>query len=440
LGRAFCSEREVDDLSNAYGIGSSLSRDQLHDIAIQLEDPAQWIERRVESLTFLDDGSTRRRLSFDFIMRPEFKSIGFVPLAIFRKENLLNLDVTAADGQALSILTSIDAADLAARILRSGVIGNMTQEIQELIGEIVSFNTSATDKDVRASERELLAKYVALTDIEASKAYSVIASVLLRTFILWVKFPEGTKPYQRVIIKVSYEEASPFRGIFPPLPIRTVVHPNWSSRFHFEVTAPLELCIRYLTIGNYVIEDMNATTSPLGGPFTSQGTNPFDIYSEISDQPVQVAHVAMDGYKELPPMHAIVQIVPSSGGTTRIASMVTVVTMLVCLIPTVFKLFGSRLLEAPKDGTAAALLLLGPALLVAHLAKSPEHPIVAHRLRGARYSLLISGGLLMIAAGLLGGLPGEGKLRISWYVLTGLSAFACLVFFIWKSRLKNIFH
>lgn len=419
------------------GLGSHLSKAEIVKIASRLEDPSQWIERRVESLTFLDDGSTRRRISFDYIVLPEFLFLGFVPLALFRKEDLSSLDVRAANGHAISILTTYDAADLAIRLLQSGVKSKLDDDANLLIEEIVFFKCSVMDESLFVKERDLYRRYVNLVTPENSSNYVTLAQSLLRTFILWVQLPEGAKPYQRLITKVSYEEVLPFEGMFPPLPVRTVVHPNWSSRFHFEVTAPPELKISALTIRSAVkSKSLFASDASTNDLLDEASGDSVEVFAQISGGSFQVGHVSMDGYPELPPVQADIEIIPSSGGTAKIAFMVVIATMAVFLVPTLFKITGSALIKTPKDGTAAALLLLGPALLVAYLARSPEHPIVAHRMRGARYSLLACGVLLMMAASLLGGIVGEEWLRTTWYALTGMATLVVCLFLYWGRKSK----
>lgn len=427
-------------LSNEIGISAHFRENIIEEIAIQLGDPSLWIERRVESLSFIDDGSTRRRLSFDYIVQSEFAEFGYVPLATFRKENLTSLDVRGADGNALSILTSLDTSEIAVQILLAGIRQEITDEIQLLVEEMIFFKSSDTDQTIISSEKELYSKYVALVEDKDSVPFLDLAATLLRTFILWVKLPKDVAPLDRLVTKVSYEETLPFEGIFPPLPIKTVIHPNWSSRFHFEVAVPTELKVTSLTIGSWQ-GGQGGNTSVVPGTINPKEDEkaPFDVYDQLAGNPLQVAHISMDGYPDLPPMHAVMQIVPSLGGITKIASMVSFVTMVVFAVPTFFKSLSLNIFEFPKNGTAAPLLLLGPALLVAFLARSPEHPIVAHRLKGARYSLLFSGALLMAAATMLSGIVAEGRLKIFWYVFTGIAVLAWLVFILWRSMLKVSF-
>ncbi len=425
----------MDGLLYATGTGPFLNKAQILRIADRLEDPSEWIERRVESLTFLDDGTTRRRVSFDFVVPPEFLFLGFIPVAIFRKQDLTALDVRAADGKAISVLTSYDAEDLAIRLLRAGVKVPVTEEIDLLIEEIVLFDSSTMDDAAIKQEEILYGKYLDVIKPKKSADFLKLAQILLRTFILWVQLPDEVKAYQRMIVKVSYEEAFPFEGTFPPRPLQTIVHPNWSSRFHFEVTAPPDLKIAVLTVRSANASNhLLISEKPASGAKSQGETESFELLARSPDGPSQVGHVSMYGFRDDPPAQVDIEIIPSPGGTMRISSMASFCTMLVFLIPAGFKVFGLGFLATPKDGTAAAILLLGPALLVAYLARSPEHPIVAHRLRGARYSLLASGGFLMSAAALLGGIVSEQWLRVLWYLLTGFSASAFAVYVDWARR------
>lgn len=432
-------------MQNSIGIENHLSDRDVEKIALLLEDPSRWIERRVESLSFSNDGSTRRRISFDYVIQPEFRLLGFVPLAVFKKTNMSMLDVRGSDDKALSILTTKDSTGLAIRLLQSGLKGKLDFKAKLLIEEIVLFKSLATVKESiereleleleLERERELLSRYGDLIDIKELSNYVTLAQVLFRTFILWVQLPADAKSNQRIITKVSYEDALPFEGGFRPLRLRTRIHPNWSSRFHFEVIVPPELKIHALTIKSEVKwkrESLSETRKKIGS--NQDEERGFLILAESSGDPVQVGHIAMDGNLEIPRTQIDIDIVPSAGGIVKISFMVACATVVVFLIPSLFKFFEWGIIEKPRNGTAAALLLLGPALLATYLAQAPEHPIVAHRMSGVRYSLLTSGLLLMMAAGLLSGVVADNWLRKAWYTLTMVACLALFLLIAWRKQ------
>lgn len=100
-----------------------------------------WVSRRVETIQMISNGQTRRRLSVDFSLPPaeelrtkENNEQVMVPLAILRKGQLINLDLTLENGNAstqemkknrylafqavMSVLSSLDLAGVLDDYLR----------------------------------------------------------------------------------------------------------------------------------------------------------------------------------------------------------------------------------------------------------------------------------------------------------------------------------
>jgi hypothetical protein len=84
-----------------------------------LAQPAAWVHRRVETITFLDDIRIRRHMSVDFTLPTLGLAIEYVPLSLVRKGLLKDLDVVDEEGRALPVLTLGQSAEVAAYILRT---------------------------------------------------------------------------------------------------------------------------------------------------------------------------------------------------------------------------------------------------------------------------------------------------------------------------------
>jgi hypothetical protein len=83
----------------------------------------RWVERRVESVTFLDDTTVKRRVSVDFAV-PEFWVSALpqnsgepptfrLPLALLRKQGLIGFDLRDEAGEALPLLTREENSSIA---------------------------------------------------------------------------------------------------------------------------------------------------------------------------------------------------------------------------------------------------------------------------------------------------------------------------------------
>lgn len=90
-----------------------------------IADETAWVERRVESVSFVDETTQRRHVSVHFEV-PHFEqtpgtpagvALMFVPLAFLKKEVLRNLDVRDETGRALPVLSRRQNAALAAQVL-----------------------------------------------------------------------------------------------------------------------------------------------------------------------------------------------------------------------------------------------------------------------------------------------------------------------------------
>jgi hypothetical protein len=91
-----------------------------------MSEPREWVERRVEGITFVDDTTMRRYTSVHLVV-PDFAerapadlpdvSLTHVPLALIEKGLLVNLDVLDEGGRSLPVLTKRQNGRIAAEIL-----------------------------------------------------------------------------------------------------------------------------------------------------------------------------------------------------------------------------------------------------------------------------------------------------------------------------------
>ena len=173
----------------------------------------KWIHRRVETITFMPDQITQRRVSYDFTL-PEIVGklavnghVG-VPLTNMKKEVLQNLSVTDATGKALSVYGSDENAKIAIGILElffDSVVMRKPQEHElKWIKAIVH-----SDFGENATEEIQNLRMVFEGESKKSKDFldAVMAFVeeLADNFIFIVDLPAEVIN-SRSIVKVSYDK------------------------------------------------------------------------------------------------------------------------------------------------------------------------------------------------------------------------------------------
>lgn len=384
-----------------------------YDVAAALVlEPATWIHRRVETLHFLGDGATRRSVSVDASVPREFYQLGCLPVAILNKGTLHALDVRDASGAALSVMNTMEDADLASRLLNSLLIADPTDDHGELLTDVVFF--SGTD-ETRDELLDAVARRAQPDDIERAV---FLAQSLMAGFLFVILLPEEFEQGQRLLVKYSYEEPVSIDGHWFPKPIWTRVTPSWSERYHFEVRAPRPLLVGNLELRSELGEDGKETL----------------VTGHAGPEGLRVAHVAMDCPDNEEDFRAWCVLLAERRGVVTVALWTTFATWLLLATPAVANWLYPETIRVPTDGTSAALLLLVPALLAAFLAQPSDHEVVGHRIRGARLQLVGSGGLLFAAALVLSGAVQDEWRAPAWYLLAVLATAVLVFAFVWRTK------
>ncbi|HTB49698.1 MAG TPA: hypothetical protein VK701_01850 [Solirubrobacteraceae bacterium] len=93
-------------------------------LLILMSDWKAWVARRVETVTFEDPDTVRRKMSIDFappklpvVCTLEGKPLHFLPLTLLRKRRLTNFDLQDENGRSLPLLTHRASSSLAAAML-----------------------------------------------------------------------------------------------------------------------------------------------------------------------------------------------------------------------------------------------------------------------------------------------------------------------------------
>jgi hypothetical protein len=440
-----------------------ISSQDVKDIVLLLSDPALWIDRKVESIQFNGDGSTRRSVSFDFWLPEPFRKLGFAPLTPLSKKDLRSLNVSGSDGRALSTLIKQDNADKAVQILASGITQTlMNQDVKDFLTEIVMYVSIGIHGEDLEFKRRMLGVYDSILGRNKIKEqYLYLAEVLIEGFLLWVEIPKKAKGLNRHIVKISYEEpindhldlstlSLKFgrllhleigRGFFHKVrklkilksskdalfgySFKTPIFPNWSARYHFEVRAPLGLLVKTLWLGTTATEESKARN-----------------FEEDVDCPVQIGHTSLFGYKNLPNrLFAHIEIAPDRQGFPRIVMCSALVVLFILGLPVFVRAEGFDIFKTNNLTTVAPLLLFGPALLFGYLARPVEHGIMSSRLLLFRVSLYCLSGCLVFASAVLSGIFAASKLWRLWRLDLGAAAlgsiFVFYIFFQGTVRLQR---
>jgi hypothetical protein len=347
--------------------------------------------------------------------------MGAMPIALMTKSVLHGLDVRDASGTSLSVFTTDQNAQFASKILESAIKGPLSSELRACINKIVYFAKAPfEDEDSISLRRDrILIQYASAIQMTRRSEFIDLAQDLMAGFLFIIVPPVEWKSDERIIVKFSYEEPLAIIGQMFPAVFRTSVQPDWAERFHFEVKAPQGLLVKNIEI---------LTTDALDDPTKER------VVARSVPGSNKVAHVALDGNVEKTPFQALVDIAAERAGLPFQALLASIGLVLALAIPLIAHWKWPWLVLIPKDGSAATLLLLGPAVLVSFLARGSEHPVTAHRLRGGRTVLALVGLILLGAAAIVGGEIYPGGPFRAWITLTAASVGILVFSLFWRSK------
>ena len=435
---------------------------QGREIVALLSDPSEWINRKVESIQINPDGTTRRSVSFDFIVPAVFNEVGFIPLTPLAKEDLRSLNVVGTDGASLSTLIKPENLNIAVSLLASG-FGKKTinSDDTEFLLSIVSYLPFEDVLEERNFKEEMLGAYYDRLSSKVDRdIYLELAQLFIDSFLFWVEIPSSTNSSDSRIVKMSYEFplksksdassvlkrkidylrkrdftgsrwaeirkidfASSIHELIFRRSIRTAIFPNWSARYHFEFRSPLGLLVKRMWLG---------TTSPDGLSARN--------YEEDVKCPNQIAHATIYGSKKFPTnLNAHIEISPNRAGLPNIALTLGFFVYLILFLPAIDHLFDFNFFNRINSGSATPLLLLLPALFIGYLARPIEHEVSAKSFLLLRVSLMISSLVLVMASAILSGVLTFDGIWVPWkcvFELASLNFIYTLYLWYWGTTLS----
>jgi hypothetical protein len=396
-------------------LGVDTDLDLLASVALRLlRDPASWVRRRVETISYVADLTIHRQMSVDFVL-PAADSADpddpmgdialqtqiWVPLWMPRKEPLTHFDVWDEDGKALSVLNTRENGELAARALRLLVPGEaLSDDRREQIVTIAK-GTAAAAKSALDAATPWLEEV-----LPTGTSGRVLFEDLSEGFMLLV--PISYQAGAPRVIKWSVDERLKWSGhqpddetlairwatalalrekvqAFPGIPV------GLAESFHVEVVAPEDVEIADAMM---VARQWSPT-----GPAESNGVVPSIVsvarQHERAHLYVSVLAPREDTEKARGDDATVIVSLRAKRTSSFLGLCVT--TLLIGLM-----LLGVRVRLHQLDSTnAVALLLVFPALVAAYLARPGEHILAARLLGGIRLLALIGAVVAIVTAAMI---------------------------------------
>jgi hypothetical protein len=360
--------------------------------AIRLAVTRNWVNRRVETFSFLDADTVRRQMSIDLTLtHMDFLRDGdtvFAPLMMLVKRDLHRLDVLGPEDVTLPVLNTEQNA--------LAVVVGLRRHLEHLLGaRRVSMDEEAlkaivVNRDGRGLAEELLRAGGAMKTLLAPLDEVVrqeverLISELGSSFLLLV--PLEYKPNRRLVCKVSYDS-----GLHHDL----APEQTWSKsdRFYWwmrRVLSTLGLAGRVEVLDSVAFglcESYHAEVVPAKDAYAAESCLTVRREGEQRDEPP-----VHDDNRFRPHLRAV----PKARGDSASLTVVFQAHRQELLFPLAFSglLISVVLGLLPThvytvDGQTLAALLLVPFALSAYYIRGQDNSYVTRMLRGARLLVLL---------------------------------------------------
>jgi hypothetical protein len=211
----------------------------------------QWIHRRIEGISFVDELRVQRRISLDFSVSdampkaPGDPNSVLVPIAILRKEKLRKFDLRDSDGNALAVLTAEQNGRLTGALLvalygaacrRSDPAFAPDPDVERDLRDLATANPD-TAKHIRRRLEGTEPGHPA-HHIHAIATRSVLRTLIVdfESHFMLVAVVPGSSG-QRRIVKYSHEQ-----------PLSRFITGNWAQRLWLRVRALLSTAEQRITL------------------------------------------------------------------------------------------------------------------------------------------------------------------------------------------------
>lgn len=377
-----------------------------------------WVHRRKESVTLLDSTTTRRQISIDFALPADLPPLArtrqgdgvqFAPLLLLRKAPrlLTRFDFRDDAGKAIALPARAENGTisgamlncLAARTLGQSPSKPVADELNEIaLGDPSKSHPLAeafTSASADAERRRL----------SNDSTFSWLLWALADSSVVTIPVVENTG--ERRIVKLSYD-----------VPVEDLDYPELGYRYGFRGYLNY-FDLPFIGSNTYHFE----LQAPKGMEVLEAGfidsANPKTL--RVMKGPSHRVHFYTDDARMARDALAYVQLrVMASeflGGAAFAASLVAVAV-------TACWAFAGQLSQAATS--TPSLLLLFPGVVANYIARPGRHPITSHLLSYARFVLILSGGIALVAAARLSVISGRHpatEQTLKWqFLVLGIAA------------------
>lgn len=318
-----------------------------------------------------------------------------MPLTLLLKERLMRLDVQDQTGASLPVWGREDNGALAQSALESGLAAAQNVEVTDGQKGLIRSIVHAPDQHSVKNEIDDLFSGLAPTMSEGAADQlfylRALTESLADNFLFVVEMPEDVLG-RRSLVKMNYDGALTGRAI-PDITgryVATVTGTGWpgAASWHLEVHAPDGLVVEKLRYEAWDPDGLELLDSG-----SSKNTGP-------------TAHVSGDSLSSEAQSEARVELAPDSKGLVNQTLTAAVFSWVVLMIMTLnAKALGEVIAEADRASALAGVTLAIPAVVVAWMARGPEHDLVSRLLILPRLTAALTAlGLLVAATALVLGL------------------------------------
>ncbi|MGH2808575.1 MAG: hypothetical protein ACRDKT_15020 [Actinomycetota bacterium] len=398
-------------------------------VLLLLLDPHEWMHRRVEKVTFVDQHSLKRRVSVDLTLPGSdviiIEKLPFVPVAFLDKRVLIDFDARDEAGSSVPVLTKQENSRIAwAALARAaehslpGGLADLDEQTLQDLRMIVGGGPARALQALERIERRASVHGEAAVALMKSWAFRSLAYDLATRFLLFLAIDD--EPGARRVLKFSYvtplQEPTDLRsrlrrvasqfGWIPAEFDVAVPAIGEASSYHCEFAPPAELEV---VASELMVETVD------------------EIYVNQGDTAGPRAHVYIG--QEVPTSEGwlTVWLRAPRTGLLRAAFVVTGVTLLLI----VFFLDEKRITQIESNQPVAILLTI-PALVSSFIVRPGEHGLATTLLTGIRLAVGLSGLSALAGAAFLVAQVSDGALLNSWRVLAaiaGICFLSCVVAF-----------
>ena len=402
-----------------------------------LNNSPEWVHRRVDSLRLDADGTTRRFVSLDLTVPQAMKCQGsagrvMVPMGVLEKGTKQKFDATY-EGKSIPVLGRKDNSLVVAQILRASqplVFSERTNNDEDPTALFISITSCDPSDSESVWERyidwsESVVGDLDLTPSQQSEleAFDVLVDQMTKNFVLLAEVDEYVLG-RRVVMKYAFDQDEPtnsYPGTSSAVIAQDVPDLGFAASHHVELEVPSGLFVQKLEL----IE------------LRGEGDDQQDLIARKRSSG-RVAHVNIN-----PSSPDAMGVLRAEIGVVKQGvfsfTIVTVWALLVAVLgATAVRMFNENVIRGEPEipSPAASILLIGPALLVSWMSRSPEHPMVSGMLKPLRRMLILSAFSLLVMAGLAAVKVQPWLWQSAWVVILVLTILNLLLLLFFQYNIR----